>query len=268
MKQNVVKRTVALTLGCAFLVATVGCSSSSSSVAQPTETPNNTAEGNATTTENPYENLQIGLGIVISTETDGTAEQSANSTSGKVSHTAVTILLEDDVICGSLLDEHESSISNLDGGLSLPTDVQSKRELGDTYGMRSYSGIGKEWYEQADAFCTYIQGMTCEEVMAIPVDEYGKATEEDLMAGCTISIVEFQEAVQKACDNAKKVNDMEIEDYTNYMNSTNSFWDDLVDGTEDVLDGVEDGVSDVVDGAENAVDSVLNGAEGTGEVSY
>lgn len=259
MKQTNVKRAVAATLGCAFLVAAVGCSSSSSSsVATPTPTPTDTVEDG--TIENPYENLQMGLGIVVSADADGLTDSETMSTSGTVSHVAVTVLLENDVICGSLLDEHESNVSSVDSGLALPAEVQSKRELGDTYGMRTYSSIGKEWYEQADAFCTYIQGMTCEEVMAIEVDEYGKTTEVDLAAGCTISITSFQEAVEKACENAKAVSDMDIEDYTNYKNESTSFWDDLVDGTEDVLEGVEDGVEDVVDGADNVVDDVLDGS--------
>ncbi len=262
MKQTKVKRVVAATLGCAFLLATVGCSSSSSSTSttQPTATPTDNMEDTATT-ENPYENLHMGLGIVASAQADGLTDDPTMSTSGAISHVAVTVLLEDDVICGSLLDEHESYVSSVDGGLALPAQVQSKRELGDTYGLRSYSSIGKEWYEQADAFCNYIQGMTCEEVMAIPVDEYGKTTEADLAAGCTISIASFQQAVEQACENAKTVSDMDIEDYTNYKNETSTFWDDLVDGTEDVLDGVEDGVSDVVDGTENAVSDVVNGTE-------
>ncbi len=222
-----------------------------------------------------YESLKLGLGIVVSAEADGLTDSTTMSTSGTVSHVAVTVLLEDDVIRGSLLDEHESAVSSLEDGLALPAEVQSKRELGDAYGMRSYSGIGKEWYEQADAFCMYIQGMTCEEVMAIPVDEYGKATEADLAAGCTISITEFQQAVEKACENAKAVNDMDIEDYTNYHNENNGLWNDLVEGTGDVLEGVEDGVSDVVDGVENGVDNMMdgtdtmaNGNDGTGSVNY
>ncbi len=262
MKQNVVTRAVAATLGCAFLVAAVGCSSSSSSVATPTPTPTDAME-EGVVTENPYENLQMGLGIVASSTADGLTDSDTMSTSGTLSHVAVTVLLENDVICGSLLDEHEGAVSSVDGGLALPAEIYSKRELGDTYGLRSYSSIGKEWYEQADAFCKYIQGMTCEEVMAIEVDEYGKTTEADLAAGCTISITSFQEAVEKACESAKPVCDMDIDDYTNYKNDSTGFWDDLVDGTEDVLDGVEDGVNDVVDGTGSAVDDVMDGTNNT-----
>lgn len=271
MKKIGMKRVILATLGCAILATAVGCNNSSSSTATPSATPTEEMEDTTAGTEDPYENLKMGLGIVVSSETNSLTDDTA-SASGTVSHTAITVLLEDDVICGSVLDEHEASISSASDGLTLPSEVQSKRELGDSYGMRSYSGIGKEWYEQADAFCVYIQGMTCEEVMAISVDEYGKATDADLAAGCTISITEFQQAVQKACDDAKNISDMDMNDYTNYKNESTGFWDDLMEGTEDVLEGVEDGVSDVVDGAENAVDDVTNGVtegvNGVTENSY
>ncbi len=39
-----------------------------------------------------------------------------------------------------------------------PGEVKSKRELGDTYGMKKYSGIGKEWYQQADSLEKWLEG--------------------------------------------------------------------------------------------------------------
>jgi hypothetical protein len=40
--------------------------------------------------------------------------------------------------------------------------------LGDGYGMRSASKIGKEWNEQANAFAAYVIGKTVDEVKALP----------------------------------------------------------------------------------------------------
>lgn len=42
----------------------------------------------------------------------------------------------------------------------LKSGVKTKRQLGDDYGMRSASGIGKEWFEQAASMEDYLVGRT------------------------------------------------------------------------------------------------------------
>ncbi|MGM9913031.1 lipoprotein [Floccifex sp.] len=65
-------------------------------------------------------------------------------------------------------------------------DGQSKKELGDDYGMRSASAIGKEWNEQIEFLEDYI--VDNNGVDGIELDSEGKATNEDVLAGCTINI--------------------------------------------------------------------------------
>lgn len=71
-------------------------------------------------------------------------------------------------------------------------EIKTKREKKDEYGMRGVSGIGAEWFEQNQSFETYITGMTADEISAIPTEalENGHvvATDEALLAGCTMSI--------------------------------------------------------------------------------
>lgn len=81
--------------------------------------------------------------------------------------------------------------------------LQSKNELGDAYGMKSASSIGKEWNEQADAFSKYVVGKTSEEVSGIAVDADGHATDADVTASVTVGIAEFQTVVAKAFATAK-----------------------------------------------------------------
>ena len=69
--------------------------------------------------------------------------------------------------------------------------------------MKSASGIGKEWNEQADAFSKYVVGKTAEEVGAIAVNEEGNATDADVTASVTVGIAEFQTVVAKAFATAK-----------------------------------------------------------------
>ena len=74
------------------------------------------------------------------------------------------------------------------------TEVLSKRQKGDNYGM---SKTGKtEWYAQADAFETQCIGKTAAEIAALMV-EGGKGTEAVITAGCTIGVAGFVEAAAK-----------------------------------------------------------------------
>ena len=59
----------------------------------------------------------------------------------------------------------------------LTAKVQTKNELGEAYGMKAASGIGKEWNEQAAAFASYVTGKTLDEAMGIAVTEEGKAAD-------------------------------------------------------------------------------------------
>ena len=77
------------------------------------------------------------------------------------------------------------------------TEPQTKIELGDGYGMRKASPIGKEWFEQMAAFEAWCVGKTVEEVVA------GAADDVDLKAGCTVGIDSPLVALQKAAAAAK-----------------------------------------------------------------
>jgi hypothetical protein len=165
-----------LALACVAALTT-GCSSSSSSAIS-----------------------KAGLGIVSS------VDEEMDYTEGKnayfVNTTFVTVGLDSD---GKIVD------INIDVAKSNPSSatptLKSKKDLKEDYGMKSSSGIQKEWYEQIAAFEEYAKGKTADEISAIETDvnEEGNATAKagtDLAAGCTISITDIQEAVKKACENA------------------------------------------------------------------
>ena len=85
----------------------------------------------------------------------------------------------------------------------------TKKELGDGYGMKAASGIGKEWFEQAEALEDWCVGKTVEDVVAMPTYDKGDGhhtqvpDDVDLKTGCTIDVGSFLNALQKAADNAK-----------------------------------------------------------------
>ena len=74
---------------------------------------------------------------------------------------------------------------------------QTKNELGEAYGMKAISPIGKEFSEQMDALAAWCIGKTVEEVMTLSADD------ADLKAGCTVYIGTEMIALQKAVANAK-----------------------------------------------------------------
>ncbi len=74
---------------------------------------------------------------------------------------------------------------------------QTKNELGEAYGMKKTSPIGKEFSEQMDALAVWCVGKTVEEVLNL------YAEDADLKAGCTVYIGTEMMALQKAVANAK-----------------------------------------------------------------
>lgn len=77
---------------------------------------------------------------------------------------------------------------------------KSKKELGADYNMKSVSDIGEEWDEQVKFLENYIKKHGIDKV---EVKSDGSAKNEDVLAGCTISITPLMEAVNNAKDNAK-----------------------------------------------------------------
>ncbi len=73
----------------------------------------------------------------------------------------------------------------------------TKKELKEDYGM---SAIGKvEWYKQIESLEQNLVGTDG----SFEVDDEGHATDEDILAGCTISLTDIEKAVEEAVAEAK-----------------------------------------------------------------
>jgi len=96
-----------------------------------------------------------------------------------------------------------------DGKVVMKDEFMTKKELGDAYGMRKASGIGKEWYEQAEAIEDFVIGKTAKEIAGIPVNESGKTTDVDLVSGATVAISSYQKTIIKAIQNAEELGTQE-----------------------------------------------------------
>lgn len=174
--------------------ALVGCS-----------TDGDPAETTAATTEAEEETnageLKLGLGLKISASaTDASAE--ANG-AGQVTVTAAAVLVDaDGKVVKAFIDCSDNTAAyTKDGKAVSATEFKTKYEAGADYGMVAYGGAAKEWYEQADAFCSVVVGKTADEVKALVAADY-KGTEDVVNAGCTIYVSDLALAVEDAIKNA------------------------------------------------------------------
>ncbi len=162
------------------------------------------AATNAVETSATAEDM-LGLAIVDNIAKSKDAGEKDGLAQTYTTYAAVTVSV-DGKITSCLLDASQANV-NFDATGKITTDlsmaVKTKNELKTDYGMQKASKIGKEWYEQAAAYTTYVVGKTADEVSGIAVDDSGKATDTELLAGVTVSIGDFNKVVAKAVSNAK-----------------------------------------------------------------
>lgn len=146
---------------------------------------------------------KVGLGIVT-TISDSKDAGEADGLAQAYSYYAAVTVGADKKVTSAVFDASQSKV-NFDTAGALKTDLtaefKTKQELGDDYNMKSKSGIGKEWYEQANAFADYVKGKSTDEVAGITVAE-GKPTDETLKAGVTVTVTDFIKSAEKAIANA------------------------------------------------------------------
>ena len=86
-------------------------------------------------------------------------------------------------------------------------EYKTKVELGDDYGMKKASSIGKEWYEQAEALGDWMVGKTVDEIKALKVkerdpDHPAVPDDPELSSQVTITVQDYIAAVEEAYNNA------------------------------------------------------------------
>ena len=141
----------------------------------------------------------IGLGVNTMIDSSVNAGEEDGLAQAYVTVTDVTVDAEGKVT-SAVIDAVQANV-NFDATGKITTDleaeIKTKNELGDDYGMRKASSIGKEWNEQAAAFATYCVGKTADEITAIAEGD------ADLTAGCTLHPGNFQWIMAAAIENAK-----------------------------------------------------------------
>lgn len=155
--------------------------------------------------------VKFGAGVYSYYEDATNATEEADGEGNLVTTVAAVLVDADGKIVKCVIDTVDYAahwtLNGEDVTYENDADIKTKYELGAAYNMAAYgadaNGDGKvlEWFEQADAFCSVVEGKTIDEVKALVVDGY-KGNDEVMTAGCTIGIADFVYAVEKAVANA------------------------------------------------------------------
>lgn len=184
------KKIIASMMAAAMVVSLAGCSSKDGG--------NGGNDSNGGSDGAAY---KLGMGVCTSTGSSSAGNAQVDAT------VAAVVLDADGKIVSCVIDVAQNKMAVADG--EVPEDAASmtfktKKEKLEEYNMKPASPIGKEWYEQAEAFEAFVVGKTAAEVAAIPVEtlENGHivTTDETLLAGCTMSISDIIAATVKACN--------------------------------------------------------------------
>ena len=153
------------------------------------------------------------VGSAILTDVSGKDATAEKSGEAKASSTyGVVALDKDGKVVFTQTDEAQNAVKfttagALDGeAMAVPTKAEKK----DEYGMKKASSIGKEWFEQNQAFDEWTVGKTSKEIsgMEVTTNEGGKTVtaDKDLMTGCTMGVDSLQKVTATAIAAATKLN--------------------------------------------------------------
>lgn len=195
--------TLTLTLVMALLA---GCAGKPATI-QPVDAQDSTEASNPSSTESGSDaTVKTGFSMTmdVTSSTDASVEGDG---SAQTNITLVAVTVGDDgVIDDCVIDMVQAKIG-FDTTGQLTTDpattFASKNELGESYGMKNASSIGKEWNEQAAAMAGYAVGKTVEDLKGIAVNQSGAPTDADLAASVTLAITDFIAGIEDAVNQAQ-----------------------------------------------------------------
>ena len=148
--------------------------------------------------------VKTGLYVSANLSAENAAAEAGGNVTTDISIIAVTVG-DNGVIESCEIDAVQGKVAfDAEGQLTAETgDVLSKKELGENYGMKAFSPIGKEWDEQVEAIEAYAVGKTVEELKTTAIDESGVVKDADLASGATIYMGSFIWGIEGAVNNAQ-----------------------------------------------------------------
>ncbi len=200
------KKFIALILSGLLVLALAGCSSTPS---ETVEEETVVSEETTTTeemdeTDDMVEEPTYMLGVAAVPKSESKSASDSMPATAEMETSMMAVIFDMD---GKVMDisfDVTEQIVEFDemGKVSNEIILETKSERGDAYGMKDYSPIGKEAYEQFMALEEWMIGKTPDEIMTM------SETDEDLKAGVTIVISDYVENLKKAYDNAMPLSEM------------------------------------------------------------
>lgn len=203
-----------------FLVLTlmvsmlVGCTTNTSSDdPAPAPVEDNNEKENESSEEassNVGDITKIGLGHITSIGKSKDAEGD-NGPVGQVDTVIAAVGFDKDGKVVKVTVDNAQTKVNFDKDLKVTSDVaqkgKTKVELGPEYGMARVSEIGKEWFEQMEAFEEWMIGKTVAEIKSLKVKERDASHTHvpdvpELTSTVTITVEGYMAAVEEAFNNA------------------------------------------------------------------
>ena len=159
-------------------------------------------------------NGAVAVGLGVETHIGSSKDKTADVKPMAQMDTYMTAVAADadGKVVKSIVDVAQVKV-NYDENGTLTTDLavepQTKKELKEKYGMVGASSIGKEWFEQMDAFEDWMVGKTAEEITGLKVKERDanhKSVPDvpELTSTVTITVEGYQAVVEEAMANAIK----------------------------------------------------------------
>lgn len=153
---------------------------------------------------------KTGLGIVPSASVTAADAAKEKGASFQMSTSYIVVALDEaNTVVAAQLDVAQQKVAfDLEGKVSGETDLRTKNEKGEDYGMKGASSIGKEVGEQHAAFTAWMAGKAAADVSGMETyerDENHTAcpADEDLKASVTVTVGDYLKAFDKAVANAK-----------------------------------------------------------------
>src|SRR5690554_820694 len=125
----------------------------------------------------------------------------------QVNTTFATVVLDEDGVFKFVaidVAQNEGTF-NSEGVVVKAEAAPTKKEKGDDYNMKGASEIGKEWFEQIEAFEEWIVGKTLADVQGLEIAEGYLSDEEDLKSSVTVRVTDYVAVVEKAVAAAETV---------------------------------------------------------------
>ena len=192
------KKTISILLLLCMVFALAACGGSEAPAATeapaeaPAEAPTEAPAEEPAAAEAEY---KLGMGVVSNFDSSETGKAQIDTTFAAI----VTDAEGKIVLCR--IDCAQNKMDVTDGAVTTGNEYPTKMEKGDAYGMVQFGNAIAEWDAQTKAFEEFAVGKTVEEVVGLETKEHNGhqvAVDETLFAGCTMDIVDFKAAVEKA----------------------------------------------------------------------